>query len=157
MRLLGNILWFLLGGWLLFLLYALAAILFFPMFLPLWRLALYSVWPFGRDVISQNKLTAYREQSGKSVESSSTVSVVRNVSGFLNVIWMLTFGWVLALVHLFASIGNLLLFFFIVTIPNIAGHWKLISVAFMPFNKVILPTEIVNEINQELARAKHNL
>ena len=157
MKLLGNIIWFLLGGWLLFLLYALAAILFFPMFLPLWRLALYSAWPFGRDVISQNKLIAYREQSGKAVETSSTVSAVRNVSGILNVIWMLTFGWFLALLHLFASIFNLACFFLIVTIPNISGHWKLIPVAFMPFNRVIMPAEIVKEINQELTRAKHNL
>ena len=157
MRLLGNILWFLLGGWLLFLLYALSAIIFFPMFLPLWRLALYSAWPFGRAVISQKKLTKYREQSGKEVEISSTTTLLRNVSGVFNVIWLLTFGWILALTHLFASIANLMLFFFIVTIPNIAGHWKLISVAFMPFNKVVLPSELVNEINQTLTKNKHNL
>ena len=48
MALLGNIIWFILGGWFLFILYAIAAVIFFPMFLPLFRIAKYAAFPFGR-------------------------------------------------------------------------------------------------------------
>jgi len=157
MRLLGNILWFILGGWLLFITYALAAVIFFPMFLPLWRLALYSAWPFGRDVISQSKLEKYREVSGKEVETSKGTQTLRNASGIFNILWLITFGWILALLHFFSAIGNLVLFFLIVTIPNIPGHWKLMPVALMPFNKVVLPSELVEEVRTQISRSKHNL
>lgn len=157
MRLLGNILWFVLGGWLLFIIYALAAVIFFPMFLPLWRLALYSAWPFGRDVISQSKLEKYREATGKEAEHLTATTVLQSASGIFNVIWLLTFGWVLALLHFLSAVGNLMLFFLIVTIPNIPGHWKLMPVALMPFNKVVLPSDLVEEIKSHLSRSKHNL
>jgi uncharacterized membrane protein YccF (DUF307 family) len=69
----------------------------------------------------------------------------------------LTFGWALALVHLLASFANLCLFFLIVTIPNIGGHWKLIRVAFLPFNKVIVPSRVAQDIREDLARSRLGL
>ena len=153
MTLLGNIVWFLLFGWTLFLVYALAAIIFFPVFIPLFRLARYSLWPFGKDVVTQSELDAYRKLNGAEAESE----VSTTLSGVLNVLWMLTFGWVLALAHLFCSIANLFLFFLIVTIPNIAGHWKMIRVAFLPFNKVIVPKQLADEIAVAMAKSKLDL
>jgi uncharacterized membrane protein YccF (DUF307 family) len=82
---------------------------------------------------------------------------LKNVSAVLNVLWMLTFGWALALVHLLASFANLCLFFLIVTIPNIGGHWKLIRVAFLPFNKVIVPSRVAQDIREDLARSRLGL
>tara|TARA_B110000967_G_C18776704_1_gene505942 strand:+ start:420 stop:878 length:459 start_codon:yes stop_codon:yes gene_type:complete len=152
MRLLGNIFWFLLGGWLLFLFYFFAACIFFPVFIPLFRLAMYSLWPFGKDVVTQQQLRDYREASG-----SEAVEVFTTLGGLLNLIWMLTFGWILALAHLASSIVNLLFFWLIVTIPNIAGHWKMIRVAFMPFDKVIVPTLLAEEIEKVIAKRKLNL
>ena len=153
MRLLGNIFWFLLGGWLLFLSYFLAACIFFPVFIPLFRLAKYSLWPFGKDVVTQQQLRDYREASG----STAGLEVGTTLGGILNLIWMLTFGWILALTHLLSSIGNLLFFWLIVTIPNISGHWKMIRVAFMPFNKVIVPTQLAEEIETVIAKRKLDL
>lgn len=157
MALLGNIVWFFLGGWALFLGYALGAILFFPMFIPLFRLALYALWPFGRDVVTRAQLDRYRQIKGSAVDGSAVDSTLKNVSAVLNVLWMLTFGWFLALVHLAASFANLCLFFLIVTIPNIGGHWKLIRVAFLPFNKVIVPASLAQEIRDGLAKARLGL
>jgi len=157
MRFLGNILWFVLGGWLLFILYTLAAIIFLPMFLPLWRLALYSAWPLGRDVVSQRKLEKYREITGKHVPISDATKTLRASSGVFNAIWLCTFGWILALGHLLGAVLNVFAFFLIVTIPNIPAHWKLMPVALMPFNKVVLPWKIVEEINETVTREKHNL
>jgi uncharacterized membrane protein YccF (DUF307 family) len=48
----------------------------------------------------------------------------------------------LALVHLSASFLNLCFFWTIIAIPNIGGHWKLIRVAFLPFNKVIVSSGV---------------
>jgi uncharacterized membrane protein YccF (DUF307 family) len=157
MTLLANVIWFLLGGWLLFIAYAISAIVFFPFFIPLFRLALYSAWPFGRGVVSQSQLTKYRELTGKSLPVSDLSSFATGASTILNVLWMLTFGWVLALAHIFSAFLNLLLFWLILTIPNIAGNWKLIPVAFAPFNKVIVPSLISDEVKNALVRAKHGI
>ncbi|MDG1522155.1 MAG: YccF domain-containing protein [Hellea sp.] len=153
MALLGNIIWFILGGWLLFILYSISAIIFFPVFLPLFRIAVYAAFPFGKSVISKRKLDKYRELNGNDTENSAMTTV----AGFLNVLWIITFGWILALSHLLASIANLFLFFLIITIPNITGHWKMIRIAFMPFNTVIIPKNLANEIDTALAKGKFNL
>lgn len=157
MRLLGNILWFILGGWLVFLLYALAAIVFFPMFIPLFRLALYAAWPFGNSVVTQDQLEQYRKITGTHKEISAIQKGLRVSSGLLNLLWLLTFGWILALVHFACALFNLMLFWLIVTIPNIGGHWKLMGVALLPFNKVILPSELAREIELTLSKKKLNL
>lgn len=64
MALLGNIIWVLFGGWLLFLVYTLAAVVFFPFFLPIFRMARYALWPYGRGIVTQNQLKKYREIKG---------------------------------------------------------------------------------------------
>lgn len=154
MALLGNILWFVFGGWYLFLGYAIGAVIFFPAFIPLFRLAVYSAWPFGRSVVTKSQIEQYREVSGTAIEVSVGEKSLQSISSVINVIWLLTFGWVLALSHLFLSVINLLLFWMIVTIPSIAGHWKLMPVALMPFNKVIVPNEVERDIKLALSRSK---
>ena len=151
---LGNIFWFVLGGWLLFIFYTLAAIVFFPVFIPLWRLAIYSAWPMGRSVVSQSRLTKYKEITGKSIELGKGEPTIKLFSSFLNVLWLLTFGWLLALSHFFSALFNLVFFFLIFTIPNIMGHWKLMGVALMPFNKEIMPTTIAKEITDTINKDK---
>lgn len=154
MRLLGNIIWFFLGGWLLFILYTLSAIVFFPMFIPLFRLARYAVWPFGRDVVTKSQLDEYRQSRNMPSDTSFSEQGLQKISGVFNLIWMFTFGWVLALTHLVCSLVNLFLFWTIVAIPNIGGHWKLIRVAFLPFNKVIVPSNVAQEISDGIAKGK---
>ena len=154
MALLGNVIWFLLGGWVLFLVYAFAAIIFFPAFVPLFRLAVYAAWPFNRGVVTAKQLRDYRELQGTTTEQSETHKTLESISSVLNVVWLLTFGWVIAGLHLFASFANLCFFFLVVTIPNIAGNWKLIPVALMPFNKVVVPKAIEEEIKLALTKSK---
>ena len=118
MKLLGNILWFVLGGWLLFIVYTIAAIIFFPIFTPIFRIAKYSLFPFGKAVVYQKQLDKFRElnKSSASEESdasggNTTKNVVQGVSGILNILWVLTFGWILALIHFFATLANVAIFF----------------------------------------------
>lgn len=152
MTLLGNILWFILGGWLLGLMYLFGAIVFFPLFPFLWPLVKFAFWPFGKEVVSRLDLEAYQRAHG--VEKSSTQSA-KNTVGFIgNILWALTFGWILALCHLVAAIMNIAFIWLIVTIPNIGGNWKLITVAFAPFNRVIVPSELAREIKLTAAKKK---
>jgi uncharacterized membrane protein YccF (DUF307 family) len=157
MALLGNIIWFFSGGLVLFFLYMVGAIFFFPMFIPLSRLAFYAAWPFGKGVVTQSQLSAYRKSSGKQEELSVAASGLRVASGVMNIVWLLTFGWMLALTHLVASFVNLCFFWTIVAIPNIVGNWKLIGIALMPFNKVVLPKALVDQINIGAARERHQI
>jgi uncharacterized membrane protein YccF (DUF307 family) len=154
MALLGNIMWFFLGGWLLFILYALSAILFFPMFVPLFRLALFAVWPFGQAPVTKAQLDQYRQAKNINFDNSLMEGALKNASAVLNLLWMCTCGWILALAHISAAFLNLCFFWTIIAIPNIAGHWKLIRVAFLPFNKVIVPSSVAQEINDSIAKAK---
>ena len=157
MVLLGNVIWFVLGGWLLFFVYLLGAVVFFPVFIPLFRLAKYSAWPFGRTVLTQGELSSYRAASNIQDDTTKLIKGLRMTSGVLNFVWLLTFGWVLALLHLIACLINLACFWLVVTIPNIGGHWKMIGVALMPFNKVIVSSNLAQEIKDTNTRKKHNL
>ena len=157
MALLGNIIWFLFGGWALFLIYLLGAVFFFPMFIPLFRLAQYAAWPFGRTVLSQRELSRYRQTKEIDDQVSAMTTGLRATSSIMNLLWMLTFGWLLAIAHFFGSIINLMFFWLIVTIPNIGGHWKMMGVALMPFNKVIVPATVAQEVKDTNARKKLNL
>ena len=154
MALLGNIIWFILGGWLLFILYSISAMIFFPCIFYLYlELQFMRLFHLVEAVISKKKLDKYRELNGNDTENSAMTTI----AGFLNVLWIITFGWILALSHLLASIANLFLFFLIITIPNITGHWKMIRIAFMPFNTVIIPKTLADEIDTALAKGKFNL
>jgi len=158
MRLLGNILWFILGGWLLFIIYTIAAIIFFPVFLPIFRIAKYSLFPFGKEIVYQKHLNKYRELTNEDATDPEAIKKVTQGAGkIFNILWVLTFGWILALTHLGAAILNVFLFFLIVTIPNIGGHWKMMKIAFMPFNTVIVPEKIAEEIKQKIIKGKLNI
>lgn len=82
MRLLGNILWLLLGGILMGLLWLAIGCIWcitivgIPMGSQCFRCAAFAVWPFGRDFVHGEK----------------------RFPGFVNLIWMLVFGWELALI-----------------------------------------------------------
>jgi uncharacterized membrane protein YccF (DUF307 family) len=155
MKFLANIVWFLTGGWLVGLLYLLGAIVFFPLFPFLYGLIGYGFWPFGRRAIPRQRLEEYQSQHGKGLEVSG--STARTVGTVANVLWALTFGWLLALVHIFASAVNLALFWMIVTIPNIAGHWKLIPTAFTPFRRVVVSSSLADEIELRRERTKFGI
>ncbi len=86
MRTLGNILWFFLAGWELFLGYAIAGVIAFILIITIpfgvasFRIAGYVVWPFGRTVVAK--------------PSAGLGSAIGNV------IWLVLFGWWLALIHI---------------------------------------------------------
>lgn len=155
MTLLANCLWFVLGGWLLGLIYLLGAIVFLPLLPFLLPLVSFAFWPFGRDVVSRSDLEAYKRARG--IEISSSEISKKAVGNFANLIWIFTFGWILAIFHLVCMIINVFFFWLIITIPNITGNWKMIKIALAPFNRVVVPNSVADEIRAGAARAKYGI
>ena len=151
---LGNVLWFALGGWLIGTVYFLGAIILFPLFPFLWPLVKYSYWPFGKVPVSRSALADYKQHAGIVEEMTKFDQASRVVRILGNFVWILTFGWILAILHILAAALNILFVWTIVTIPNIAGHLRLIGVAFRPFGRLIVPSSLAEEINVGAAKNK---
>ncbi|HWL97830.1 MAG TPA: YccF domain-containing protein [Nocardioidaceae bacterium] len=122
MRTVGNILWLVLAGFWLAIGYVLAGLLAFvlivtiPFGIASFRLASFVIWPFGRT-------TNWRRNAG-----------VWSVIG--NVVWIIFFGWELALLHLLAGV---LLMITIIGIPFGIACWKLIPLSLVPLGREIVP------------------
>ena len=122
MRTIGNILWFVLAGWWLALVYVIAGviacilIITIPFGIASFRLASYVLWPFGRR-------TVFRQDAG-----------VWSIIG--NILWIVLLGWELAIAHL---VAGLLLCVTIIGIPFGIACWKMIPLAFLPLGQQIVP------------------
>lgn len=129
MRLILNLIWLILAGWELALLYALAALVCFllivtiPFGIASLRIAGFALWPFGRTVVM-------RPDAGVA-------------SGIGNVLWLLLFGWWLALAHL---VTGLLLCLTIIGIPLGLANFKLIPISLLPLGRMIVPIEDLDRL-----------
>ena len=121
MRPAGNIIWLVLAGIWLAIVYVIAGVLqccfiiTIPFGVQSFKLAGYSLWPFGRTVVRR-----------------PTAGVM---SGVGNVIWFVLCGWWLALAHL---VSGVLLCLTIIGIPLGLANFKLIPVSLMPLGKRIV-------------------
>jgi uncharacterized membrane protein YccF (DUF307 family) len=131
MRLLLNILWFILGGWLSGTLWILAGILLaitivgLPWTSAAFRIASFTYWPFGRQVISRAELNR-RGDLG-----TGPLGLV------LNIIWFLVAGLWLAIHHVVLGIG---LCVTIIGIPFGLQHLKLAIISLAPVGKAVVET-----------------
>ena len=121
MRTIGNVLWLVLAGFWLAIGYLLAGVLAFvlivtiPFGIASFRLAGFVVWPFGRTTI-------WRRNAG-----------IWSVIG--NVVWIIFFGWELALIHL---VAGALLMITIIGIPFGIACWKMIPLSLVPLGREIV-------------------
>jgi uncharacterized membrane protein YccF (DUF307 family) len=124
MRVLLNIIWFVLAGLWTAIGYTLAALICFiliitiPFGIAALRIARFSLWPFGKTVVR-------RADAGVA-------------SGIGNVIWFVLCGWWLALEHLILGV---LLCLTIIGIPLGLGSFKLIPVSLLPLGREILDVD----------------
>jgi len=122
MRTIGNVLWLLLAGWWLALLYVVAGviacilIITIPFGIASFRLASFVLWPFGRRSV-------FRRDAG-------ALALVGNV------LWILFLGWELAVAHL---VAGLLLCVTVVGIPFGIACWKMVPLALLPLGQEIVP------------------
>ncbi len=124
MRLILNLIWLILCGWWIAILYFLAGIIAFiliitiPFGIAAWRIASYALWPFGRSIVR-------RPRAG-----------IGSLIG--NIIWIVLLGWELALGHL---ISGVLLCLTIIGIPLGLANFKLIPISLLPLGVQIVPSD----------------
>lgn len=122
-RLILNLLWFVLGGWLSGLLWLLGGALLgltivgLPWTFAAWRIASYSFWPFGREIVWQEAHPV-----------AGCMGVV------LNVIWFVFAGWYIALSHLMIAVAE---FVSIIGIPFALKDLELAKLALAPVGRTI--------------------
>jgi uncharacterized membrane protein YccF (DUF307 family) len=120
LRFLLNVLWLVFGGLLLALGYALAGLICFvlivtiPFGIASFRMANYTLWPFGREVVRR--------------PDAGVASAVGNV------IWIIVAGWWLALGHITTAIAQ---FVSIIGIPLGLANIKLVPVSLLPLGAQI--------------------
>lgn len=119
MSLLGNIIWLIFGGFFAGLGYILGGLLLcltiigIPFGVQSIKLGVATFTPFGKEVVEIEN-------------ANSTLRVI------FNLIWLLFFGWEIALAHL---VSALLLTITIIGIPFAKQHIKLIPMALLPFGR----------------------
>jgi uncharacterized membrane protein YccF (DUF307 family) len=122
MRLILNIIWVVFGGLWMALGYLLAALVSFLLIITIpfgfaaLRIASYALWPFGRTIVDK--------------PSAGTPTLIGNV------VWVVLFGWWLAIGHLASAVATAITF---VGIPLALAHLKLIPVSLLPLGKEIVP------------------
>jgi uncharacterized membrane protein YccF (DUF307 family) len=124
LRFILNLIWLVLAGFWLAILYVIAGIVAFILIITIpfgfaaFRMANFALWPFGRRIVR-------RPDAG----AGSTIG---------NVIWIILFGWELALAHLVTGIALCLT---IIGIPLGLANFKMIPVSLVPLGREIVPTE----------------
>lgn len=122
MRLIMNVLWFILGGFLSGTAWVLAGVLLaitiigLPWTPAAFRIAGFSYWPFGRAIVDRD---------------AGAVSVV------LNVLWLVLAGWWLALHHILLAAA---LAVTIIGIPFAWQHVKLAGLSLAPVGRGVVET-----------------
>jgi uncharacterized membrane protein YccF (DUF307 family) len=122
MRLILNVIWLVLCGWWMAILYALAGLIAFiliitiPFGIAAFRISGYVLWPFGRQI-------ERRPEAG----IGSTIG---------DIIWIVFIGWWLALGHLLSGISLCLT---IIGIPLGLANFKIIPISLMPLGVRISP------------------
>ena len=130
MKLLLNIIWFVLAGLWMAIGYAFAALVMFVLIITIpfgiasLRIAVFCLWPFGRTIVR-------RADHGV----ASTLG---------NVIWFVLAGWWLALGHL---IGGILLCLTIIGIPLGLANFKLIPISITPLGREIVSADQARRMN----------
>ncbi|MGE0088554.1 MAG: YccF domain-containing protein [Bacteroidales bacterium] len=122
MRILGNILWLLLGGIFIAIEYIVSSFFLFitiigiPFGLQTLKLASLALWPFGKEI-------RYKEHASGCL------------STLMNIIWILTGGIWICLSHV---IFGILIALTIIGIPFAKQHFKLAALALTPFGREIV-------------------
>jgi uncharacterized membrane protein YccF (DUF307 family) len=126
LRTILNVIWLVLCGFWMAILYALAGLVCFVLFflvvtIPLgiaaFRIAGYVLWPFGRTVVPR--------------ADAGAASLIGNV------LWIILFGWWLALGHLIAGVALCLT---IIGIPLGIASFKIIPITLAPLGVQIVPS-----------------
>jgi uncharacterized membrane protein YccF (DUF307 family) len=121
-RFLLNIIWLVLCGLWLAILYVIAGVIMcvliitIPFGLQAFKLAGFILWPFGRTVVRRS--------------DAGAGSVIGNI------LWLVLVGWWLAIGHIVTAIA---LAITIIGIPLAIANLKLVPISLLPFGRVVVP------------------
>ena len=121
MSTLGNVVWLIFGGFLAALGYIIGGLLLcitvvgIPFGLQSMKIGIATLAPFGREVVEES-------------QANSTLRIL------FNVLWLVLFGWEIALAHLLSA---LILTITVVGIPFAKQHIKLIPLSLFPFGRFL--------------------
>jgi len=124
LRVILNVIWLIFCGLWMAIAYVLAGLVAFvliitiPFGIAAFRIAGYVLWPFGRTIERHPR--------------AGVASVIGNV------LWILLFGWWLAIGHLVAGV---MLAITIIGIPLAAGSFKIIPITLLPLGVRIVPVD----------------
>ena len=125
MRVLLNLIWLVLSGFWLAIGYSAAGIIAclliitIPFGIASFRIAAYALWPFGRTTVRR--------------PSAGVGSMIGNI------VWIILFGWELALLHLVSGIA---LCVTIIGIPLGLANFKMIPISLLPLGVRIVPAGV---------------
>lgn len=145
MRILGNFLWFILGGvfmgilWWIMGLICFISIIGIPWAKACFVIGQFTFFPFGKEAISRKELHQ-TEDIG-----TSGFGVIGNI------IWFLLFGLCLAIAHIASAI---FCFITIIGIPFGIQHLKLAAIALFPIGQTIVDKEVADEVRAQNAKEK---
>jgi len=149
MRVIGNLLWFILGGvwmglgWWIAGLLAYVSVVGIPWGKACFVIGQFTFFPFGKEAISREELTQ-KEDIGTGALGSMG-----------NVIWFILAGIWLAIGHVSSALLN---FITIIGIPFGIQHLKLAGIALAPIGKTIVSKEMAaaaRKANEEAAASRH--
>lgn len=135
LRLLLNILWFVLGGlvaglaWFLAGIIAAITIVGLPWAFACFRIGSYTLWPFGREVVQVSDLTG---------RPQGAMGVLRFIG---NIVWLIPLGIVLLVIHVVAAVAC---FVTIIGIPLGWAHLKLAAASVFPLGQRIVSTDVAD-------------
>ena len=145
MRMIGNFLWFILGGVIMGILWWIMGLICFISIIGIpWGKACFVIgqftfFPFGKEAISRKEL--YQTED----IGTSGFGVIGNI------IWFLLCGLWLAIGHIMSAI---FCFFTIIGIPFGIQHLKLAGIALFPIGLTIVDKEVASEVRVQNAREK---
>ena len=145
MRLIGNFLWFILGGVLMGILWWIMGLICFISIIGIpWAKACFVIgqftfFPFGKEAISREELHQAKDLG------TSGFGVIGNI------IWFLLFGLWLAIAHIMNAIAC---FITIIGIPFGIQHLKLAGIALFPIGQTIVDKEVAAEVRMQNAKEK---
>jgi len=99
-----------------------------PFGLASFRIADFSLWPFGRQLVKRS--------------DAGVASIIGNI------IWIIFAGWWLALAHIVTAVA---LAVTIIGIPLAVANLKLIPVSLVPLGRVIVPADAVQDQRDSVA------
>ncbi|MYM59160.1 YccF domain-containing protein [Vibrio sp. OCN044] len=132
LRTIGNILWFVLGGvmmglmWWFFGLLAFISIVGIPWGRACFVIGKFSFFPFGHEAVARDELTKQKDIG------TGTLGLIGNV------VWFIFAGVWLAIGHIMSAVAC---FITIIGIPFALQHLKLAYISLAPIGKTIVPKE----------------